>query len=156
MAINPDFNDLLHAFNAAEVRYLVVGAYAVTFHAQPRFTKDLDLWIEASPENAARVHAALMSFGAPVADLSREDFANPEMVYQIGVAPNRIDILMGVSGIAFHEAWPNRVASVYGDCPIHLISREDLIRNKRASGRPQDLMDLRALDADEGSSGSAP
>jgi len=147
--INPDFRDLLHAFNAAEVRYLVVGAYAVTFHAQPRFTKDLDLWVEPSSENAPRVLAALKTFGAPVADLSLEDFANPDLVYQIGVAPNRIDVLMGVSGIEFEDAWPNRVPSNYGDCPIHVISRDDLIRNKRASNRPQDLLDLQALGADE-------
>ncbi len=148
--INPDFNDLLRAFNAAEVRYLVVGAYAVTFHAQPRFTKALDLWIEASPENAARVHAALTSFGAPIGDLTLDDLANAEMVYQIGVAPNRIDILMGVSGLEFREAWPRRVDSSYGDCSIHVISKRDLIRNKRAAGRPQDLIDLRALDDEDG------
>lgn len=147
--INPDFSDLLRAFNAAEVRYLVVGAYAVTFHAQPRFTKDLDLWVEASSENAVRVHAALASFGAPIGDLTLEDLANAEMVYQIGVAPNRIDILMGVSGLKFREAWPRRVGSNYGDCPIQMISKTDLIRNKRAAGRPQDLIDLRAL-GDEG------
>ena len=147
--INPDFEDLLLAFNAAEVRYLVVGAYAVTFHAQPRFTKDLDIWVEASPENAANVHRALAAFGAPVSDVTLEDLASQEMVYQIGVAPNRIDILMGISGIEFREAWPNRVESEYGDCPIHLISRQDLIRNKRAAGRPQDLIDLRALGEDD-------
>ncbi|MCP5071049.1 MAG: hypothetical protein GY946_31180 [bacterium] len=146
--INPDFKDLLLAFNAAEVRYLVVGAYAVTFHAQPRFTKDLDLWVEASPENAARVHKALTAFGAPIGELTVDDLANPEMVYQIGVAPNRIDVLMGVSGLGFSEAWPERVDSTYGDCPIHVISRQDLIRNKRAAGRPQDLIDLRALGED--------
>jgi hypothetical protein len=148
--INPDFNDLLLAFNAAEVRYLVVGAYAVTFHAQPRFTKDLDLWVEASPENAAKVHAALTAFGAPLAEVTLDDLANEDMVYQIGVAPNRIDILMGVSGLGFSEAWPQRVASTYGACPIHVISRQDLIRNKRAAGRPQDLIDLRALGEEMG------
>jgi hypothetical protein len=147
--INPDFRDLLHAFNAAEVRYLVVGAYAVTFHAQPRFTKDLDLWVEPSSDNAPRVLAALKTFGAPVANLSLDDLVNPALVYQIGVAPNRIDVLMGVSGIEFEDAWPNRVPSNYGDCPIHVISRDDLIRNKRASNRPQDLLDLQALGADE-------
>ncbi len=146
--INPDFRDLLLAFNAAKVRYLVVGAYAVTFHAQPRFTKDLDIWVEASAENAARVHRALTSFGAPVSEVTVEDLANQEMVYQIGVPPNRIDILMGVTGLEFHESWPERVESQYGDCPIHVISRHDLIRNKRATGRPQDLIDLRTLGED--------
>ncbi len=148
--INPDFNDLLLAFNAAEVRYLVVGAYAVTFHAQPRFTKDLDLWVEASPENAAKVHSALTAFGAPLADVTPGELANEDMVYQIGVAPNRINNLMGVSGLGFSEAWPQRVESTYGECPIHVISRQDLIRNKRAAGRPQDLIDLRALGEDVG------
>ncbi len=149
MAINPDFKDLLAAFNDADVRYLVVGAYAVTFHARPRFTKDLDIWVEATPENAARVMAALRSFGAPVDDLTIEDLSNEQMVYQMGIAPNRIDVLMGVTGVQFVAAWERRESFAYGDCPVHVISKRDLIASKRAAGRPQDLLDLKALEPDE-------
>lgn len=145
MATNPDFTDLLLAFNAAEVRYLVVGGYAVAFHARPRFTKDLDVWVDPSPENARRTWEALRRFGAPLSGVTVQDLANPEMVYQIGIPPNRVDILMGVTGLAFPDAWEHRVAGTYGDCPLHVLGRHDLIRNKRATGRPQDLLDLQVL-----------
>jgi hypothetical protein len=150
MAANPDFRDLFAALNAAEARYLVVGAYAVTFHARPRFTKDLDVWVEPSPENAARVHAALTRFGAPMASVTEADFTNPAMVFQIGVAPNRIDILMGIEGVEFGPAWSRRVETTYGGSAIHVISRADLIANKRRLGRPHDKEDLRALEDDSG------
>jgi hypothetical protein len=144
--MNPDFRDLFAAFNAAEVRYLVVGAHAVMHYARPRFTKDLDVWVDPARENAPRTHAALQAFGAPLDRVTSADFSDPEAVFQIGVAPNRIDVLMGVTGLTFPEAWSRRVPSTYGDIAIHLLAREDLIRNKRATGRPQDLEDLRALD----------
>lgn len=146
MAVNPDFKDLFLAFNAGRVRYLVVGAHAVSFHARPRFTKDLDIWVDPDPANAERVYAALRVFGAPLTDLSTLDLSNPEMVYQIGVIPNRIDVRMGIEGVSFHDVWPRRQESSYGDCPIFVIGRKDLIRNKRSVGRPQDLEDLRALE----------
>jgi len=146
MAVNPDFRDLFLAFNAARARYLVVGAHAVSFHARPRFTKDLDIWVDPAPANAERVHAALQEFGASLRDLTLADLANPEMVYQIGVAPNRIDILMGLQGLSFDSAWSRRIETVYGDCPVFVIDRADLIRNKRAVGRPRDLEDVRALE----------
>ena len=146
MAVNPDFRDLFASFNAAEVRYLVVGAYAVTFHSRPRFTKDLDIWGEPRPDNAVRTYAALKAFGAPLADVTPEDFANEEQVFQIGVEPNRIDILMGIAAVDFAGAWERRVAGRYGDCPIQLISRQDLIANKKAVGRRQDLADAAWLE----------
>jgi len=145
MAVNPDFKDLFAAFNAAEVRYLVVGAYAVTFHARPRFTKDLDVWVDPEPQNAARVYQALTAFGAPLEGVSESDFADPDLVFQIGVAPNRIDVVMGIEGVEFPDAWPRRVETRYGPCAVHVISRQDLIANKRAVGRPRDQEDLRAL-----------
>ncbi|MHC4548174.1 MAG: nucleotidyltransferase [Planctomycetota bacterium] len=148
MGVNPDFKDLFAAFNAAEVRYLVVGAYAVTFHARPRFTKDLDVWVDPDPGNAARVFEALSAFGAPMGEVSESDFSAPDMVFQIGVAPNRIDIVMAIEGVAFPDAWERRVETRYGDCPMHVISREDLIVNKRILGRPRDREDLRALEGD--------
>lgn len=149
MAVNPDFEDLFAAFNAAEVRYLVVGAYAVTFHARPRFTRDLDVWVDPDPKNAARVYRALSAFGAPLEGVSESDFADADLVFQIGVAPNCIDVVMGIEAVVFPDAWPRRVEAHYGPCPIHVISRQDLIANKRAVGRPRDQEDLRALEGGE-------
>jgi hypothetical protein len=124
--MNPDFVDLLRAFNAAEVRYLVVGGYAVTFHARPRFTKDLDPGVDPAPEYARRVREALRAFGAPLAEVSLADFSDPEMVFQIGVPPNGIDIRMGISGVGFSPAWERRMEGSYADCPIHVLGLEDL------------------------------
>lgn len=144
--VNPDFSDLFAAFNAAGVRYLVVGAHAVAFFAEPRFTKDLDLWVEASPANADRILAALRAFGAPLHQVSASDFAIPGITYQIGVAPNRIDIATQIDGVTFDEAWPHRVTSRFGEHDVCLIGRDELVRNKRAAGRPQDLLDLSLLE----------
>jgi hypothetical protein len=145
--VNPDFRDLFAALNAAEARYLLVGGYAVAFHAQPRFTKDLDVWTEPTPENATRVLAALRAFGAPIGDLSVEDLARPGIVFQMGVPPNRIDIVTAIDGVSFADAWPGCNATTYGDQPVPVIGKADLIRNKRASGRPQDLLDVASLEA---------
>jgi hypothetical protein len=144
--LNRDFSDLFAAFDEAGVEYLVVGAHAVAFHAEPRFTKDLDVWVNPSPANAARVLAALRQFGAPLAGVSEADFAAPGVTLQLGVAPNRIDIATAVDGVAFAEAWPNRIASRYGDEAIWIIGRDDLVANKRAAGRAQDLLDLQTLE----------
>lgn len=146
MPVNPDFSDLFSALNDAEARYLMVGGYAVSFHAEPRFTKDLDVWVEPMPANAAAVHRALSAFGAPMSDLSTADLSKPGMVVQVGVPPNRIDIVTSIDGVAFEQAWAGRVDSVYGDVPIHVIGRGELILNKRACGRPQDLLDADRLD----------
>ncbi len=144
--INRDFRDLFSALNAAEVRYLVVGAYAVTFHSRPRFTKDLDIWIDRDPSNAERTWRALAAFGAPVRELRPADLTRPEVVYQIGIAPNRIDIVTQIEAVEFDRAWERRAQGEYGDCPIQVISRADLIVNKRAVGRPQDLLDVQELE----------
>lgn len=146
MAINPDFRDLFVALNAASCRYLLVGGYALAVYAVPRFTKDLDVWVEASPENAPRILAALEQFGAPVASLSEADFRYAGTVFQIGLPPNRIDIVTSIDGVAFEDAWPSRFGAEYGSVPITVIGREDLIRNKRATGRPQDLVDVALLE----------
>jgi len=143
---NPDFRDLFSALNAAEVRYLIVGAYAVTFHASPRFTKDLDIWIDPDPANARRTWTALAAFGAPVKDLNPAELADPDVVYQIGVPPNRVDILTTLTGVGFAEAWARRVEARYGDCPVAYISKEDLVTNKRRVARPLDLEDVRRLE----------
>jgi hypothetical protein len=132
--------------NGAEVRYLVVGAYAVTFHARPRFTKDLDVWVDPEPANAVRAWKALAAFGAPMGEVRPEDLTKPELVFQIGVVPNRIDILTQIEGVDFGVAWARRAAAEYDGRPIQIISRQDLIANKRAVGRPQDLLDVAELE----------
>ena len=146
MPVNSDFRDLFAALNAAGARYLLVGGYAVAFHAEPRFTKDLDVWTEPEAENARRVLDALRAFGAPLQELSASDLAQPGIVFQIGVPPNRIDVVTSIDGVAFDAAWPDRVETSYGDQPMFVIGRACLIRNKRAAGRPQDLIDVVALE----------
>jgi hypothetical protein len=143
--LNEDFRDLFAAFNAAAAEYLLVGGYAVAFHAEPRFTKDLDVWVRPTPANAQRVLAGLRTFGAPLQDLTAAELAEPGLVYQIGVPPNRIDILTSIDGVSFAEAWPARVVTSYGEQALAVIGREHLILNKRASGRPQDLLDVELL-----------
>jgi len=141
----PDFVDLLRAFAAADVRYLVVGAYALGFHGRPRATGDLDVWVEASPENAARIMRALATFGAPLNDVSEGDFSREGITYQIGLPPLRIDILTQLTGLSFAEAWPDHVKGALGDAQANFIGREAFIRNKRATGRQKDLGDIEGL-----------
>ena len=146
MGTNPDFSDLFSIFNDEAVEYLVAGAHAVMFHTVPRYTKDLDVWVNPTPENAERVYRALKRFGAPLEDVSVEDLQQPDLMYQIGVAPNRIDVMMGIAGVTFEEAWPDRVQSTYGGIAIQVLGRKTLVKAKRASGRPQDLLDADNLE----------
>ena len=141
-AMDCNFKDLLNLFNEHEVRYLVVGAYAVMKHTEPRFTKDLDVWTEATPENARAVFEALREFGAPLSGITAEDFALEGLVYQMGQPPLRIDVLTSIDSVKFADAWPERVDSDFGGVPAPILSRRHLIANKRAVGRPQDLVDL--------------
>ena len=150
MAVNPDFRDLFAALNESGARYLLVGGYAVALHAEPRFTKDLDVWVDATPENALRVFQALAQFGAPMGDIPATDLARPALIFQIGVAPNRIDVITSIDGVTFSEAWEARATTRYGDESIHVIGREHLIQNKRAVGRPQDLLDVALLERARG------
>jgi hypothetical protein len=144
--VNQDFRDLLRAFADADVRFLVIGAYAVAVHAEPRATGDLDLWLEPSPENAARAYAALRRFGAPLHELTEADLASPGVVFQIGLPPRRIDLLTSITGVAFADAWAGRIAIRYGDVPCAVIGRDALIENKRQLGRARDLADLELLE----------
>jgi hypothetical protein len=146
MSLNPDFRDLFAALNVAGAEYLLVGGYALAFHAAPRFTKDLDVWVNPTPENASRVLAALQAFGAPLGELTEADLASPGIVFQMGLPPNRIDLLTVIDGVEFSEAWSARLATVYGDEPLPVIGRAHLLANKRASGRPQDLVDADAIE----------
>ena len=143
--MNQDFVDLLRAFVDADVRFMVVGAYALALHGRPRATGDLDIWIDATPENARRIMQALGAFGAPLAEISEQDFARPGVVYQIGVAPGRIDLLTELSGLTFAEAWADRVHSPFGAIKVDFIGRDSFIRNKRAVGRAKDLGDIDGL-----------
>jgi hypothetical protein len=141
MELNRDFSDLLRAFSNAEVDYLVVGAHALGVHDRPRATKDLDVWIRPTRENATRAWDALAAFGAPVTNLSVDDLTNEDTVFQIGVAPLRIDILTSISGVTFDEAWPNRVEVERDGIPVPFIGVAEFLRNKDASGRDQDRVD---------------
>jgi hypothetical protein len=143
---NSDFSALLAAFNAANVDYLLIGGRAVSFHDQPRYTKDFDLWIRPTPENAERAFSALVQFGAPLDGISADDLIDPESYYAMGIPPNRIDILNAIEGIQFEDAWPGRVQARHGDVPMWVIGLDDLIRNKRAVGRPTDLADVEKLE----------
>ena len=144
--MNRDFKDLLSAFNAQGVEYLVVGAHALAAHGHVRATKDLDVWVRADPANAARVLRALRAFGAPLHDLTEADLARAGLIFQIGVPPLRIDVLTSIDGVAFSEAWPARLASHFDDLPVAVLSRAHLIQNKRAAGRLQDLADVERLE----------
>jgi hypothetical protein len=145
--MSPDFLDLLRALLAADARFMIVGAYAVGVHGRPRATKDLDVWVEASPENAPKVMSALKSFGAPLMGLTQEDLHQPGVGLQIGVEPGRIDILTAISGVRFEDAWPFTVHADFGDdVRCRVIGLNELLQNKRASGRPQDLVDVSALE----------
>lgn len=145
--MSPDFRDLLAEFNAHRVEYLVVGAHALAAHGHVRATKDLDVFVRPSDDNAARVLRALEAFGAPLHDLTAEDLTRPGLVFQIGVPPVRIDVITDIDGVEFSEAWPERLTSRFGDQDVPVLSRAHLIQNKRASGRLQDKADVAALEA---------
>jgi hypothetical protein len=148
--VNPDFIDFLVALLAADARFLVVGAHALAVHGLPRATGDIDVWIDRTPENAARVWRALADFGAPVATLgvTMSDLEAPNMVIQIGLPPRRIDVLTDVTGLQFEDAWASRVVHHIGELAVPFLGREALIRNKRAAGRYKDLGDIEALGED--------
>jgi len=145
MFVNSDFTDLLKLFNANHVRYLIIGGYAMIQYAEPRYTKDLDIWISTDTANAQAIYQALKEFGAPLTGLTETDFMEEGYFYQMGVPPMRVDILMGIPGIEFEDAWEKRVEVDFDGLGITFISREDLITAKRASGRPQDMIDADTL-----------
>lgn len=144
--MNRDFRELLSEFSTHGVEYLVIGAHALAAHGHVRATKDLDVWVRAEPENARRVVEALRSFGAPLSDVTLDDFAKPGITFQIGVDPVRIDIITEVHGVTFAAAWSRRLVSVVDGLRVPVISKDDLIANKRATGRLQDLADIEALE----------
>jgi len=145
MFVNSDFSDLLQLLNDNKVRYLVIGGYAFIQYAEPRLTKDLDLWISTDNKNAAAIFKSLKEFGAPLEDLTELDFSQEGYFYQMGVPPVRVDILMGIPGINFEDAWDRRIEVDFVDLSVFFISKEDLIAAKRVSGRPQDIIDADML-----------
>lgn len=144
--MNRDFAEMLNALSTEGAEVLVVGAYAVAGHGLPRATGDIDLWVRPTRENAARVWKALERFGAPRSRLSPTSFTEPDLVYQIGLPPNRIDILTTIDGVAFADAWSDRVTSTVDGVTFQMISKHHLVANKRATGRPQDLADVARLE----------
>lgn len=144
--MNSDFRDLLSEFNARGVEYLVVGAYALAAHGHVRATGDLDIWVRPDAANAKRVMAALAAFGAPLHDLTEGDLSRTGVVFQIGVAPVRIDVLTGIDGVTFDDAWRERFTARYVDQTVPVLSVGLLIANKRAVGRAQDMADVEWLE----------
>jgi predicted nucleotidyltransferase len=147
MEENPHFTELLQRLNAHQVEFLIVGGYAVMKYTEPRFTKDLDIWIRNTPQNADRVYSALAEFGAPLeADgLTARDFENPDITYQIGRPPLRVDFITRIDGVVFQDAWVRRTAGRMADVDVYFIGPDDLIRNKEASGRTSDAEHLKLL-----------
>ncbi len=147
--MNRDFVDMLSALSEAGAEYLVVGAHALAAHGTPRATGDLDLWVRPSEENASRVWAALIRFGAPLEGLREADFTEQDLVIQIGVPPVRIDLLTSVSGLTFEPVWAERIEVEIDGLTVPVIGRRALIENKRAAGRPKDLADIHDLEREE-------
>jgi hypothetical protein len=145
--LNRDFAEMLKALGAEGVEFLVVGAYAVAGHGIPRATGDIDLWVRPTADNAARLWRALERFGAPRSRVSPESFTQPDVVYQIGLPPNRIDFLTTIDGVAFDDAWAEKVPCVVSGIAFNMISLRHLVANKQATGRPQDLADIARLQA---------
>lgn len=146
MLTSPDFKELLRLMERYNVEYLVVGGYAVMRYAEPRFTKDLDLWISVEGSNPSAVFTTLKEFGAPLAGLAVDDFREEGYFYQMGRPPLRVDIFMSIPGVSFRDAWPRREVVAIDGVPVNFISRADLIASKKAAGRPQDLLDVTNLE----------
>jgi len=144
--MNQDFQDLLHELSAANARFLVVGAYAMAVHGVPRATGDIDVWVEPTAENAAKVWEALKQFGAPLQHITIRDLSQPDVVFQMGPPPRRIDILTQISGVEFEVAWQNRISGMFGEVEAFVIGTDELLQNKRATGRPRDLIDVDMLE----------
>jgi len=145
MLTSPDFRELLSLLEKHKVRYLVVGGYAVMKYTEPRFTKDLDLWISTDEENSKAVYSALKEFGAPLKSLVPADFTQEGYFYQMGNPPFRLDVMMSIPGVTFETAWANREKVQLEGLVIPFISKADLIKAKEAGGRPQDLIDAKEL-----------
>jgi len=146
--LNNDYKDMLRALSGHDVKFMLVGGYAFSAHGHPRGTLDIDFFIEATPENAGALHRALTEFGAPLASLgvSASDFTRENFIYQIGVPPRRIDIINKIDGVEFSDAYPRSVETELDGIKLRVISLEDLLANKKAAGRPKDLVDVATIE----------
>jgi len=145
MLIPSDYKDLLRILNRHKARYLIVGAYAVIYYTEPRYTKDIDIWIEPEIKNARRVYRALKEFGAPLKGIKVTDFTNKNLFYQIGIEPVRVDIIMGIKDLDFDFAWKNRSITTLEGIRVNIIGINELIKSKRKMRRYFDLADIEAL-----------
>jgi hypothetical protein len=146
--LNSDYKDMLQVLLDNDVKFLLVGAYAMGAHGYPRATGDIDIWVEPSAENSARVYRSMIAFGAPLHEIDESTFATPGVVFQIGVAPRRIDIITTISGVQFDDARRQQQIAEIEDLPVPILSINDLIRNKRATGRDKDRLDADRLEKD--------
>ncbi len=146
MKLNPDWREFIELLNAHSVEYLIVGGYAVAFHGHPRYTKDIDVWVWIDPVNADRIVRVLEEFGFGSLGLTTQDFLKPDHIIQLGYPPNRIDLLTTIPGVEFRECYDARVQQTVDGVPVNFIDVENLIRNKRSSGRSQDLADVENLE----------
>jgi len=143
-----DFKEFLKLLNSKEIEYLVIGGYAVGFHGYPRATGDMDVWIAIHENNASKIVEALKQFGFDLPDLKKEIFLTEKKVIRMGIPPMRLEILTSIDGVHFEDCYKNRIVADFGDFKVNFISRDDLLQNKRSSGRPQDLVDVGKLQSD--------
>lgn len=141
-----DFKEFIESLNANKVRYLIVDGYAVAFHGHPRYTKDLDVWIDRTRENAANVAKAIDQFGFGSLDLNEKDFLKPDQIIQLGLPPNRIELFTTLPGVDFERCFPRRAQTKMNGIPVNFIDLDNLKKNKKAVGRKQDLADLENLE----------
>jgi predicted nucleotidyltransferase len=146
MRLSSDLREFLELLNSRGVEYVIVGAHSLAFHGRPRYTGDLDILVRATPENGAKLVELLNEFGFADSGFKESDFTEPEQVIQLGRPPNRVDLLTSISGVATAEAFATKIATRLDDIPVFVLSKEALIQNKRAVGRPQDLADLDTLE----------
>ena len=140
--LNPDFRDILSSLNDAGVDFIIVGAFALASHGRPRATGDIDILLRNSPDNAERIMTALRDFGAPLESISADDFTSHDNVVQLGIEPRRIDLMTHIDGVSFDDAWKNKVAVAIGDLEVFVLSKGDLLANKRAANRDKDSSDI--------------
>ena len=145
MSLSPDLREFIELLNSRGVEYVIVGAHSLAFHGRPRYTGDLDILVRPSPENAEKLATVLTEFGFAESDFKPSDFTEPDQMIQLGRVPNRIDLLTGISGVATGEAFEKKISTELAGLPVFMLSKDLLIQNKRAVGRPQDLADLDAL-----------
>lgn len=150
MILPGEFSEFIESLNSESVRYVLVGGYAVAHHGHPRYTGDIDFFVEPSPENARRIVSAIQRYGLGGLGLCEQDFVQSDRIVQMGVPPRRIDLITGLSGVSFEEAWNSRQEVALGGVQTNVVSREVLVKNKAAAGRPKDQADLDEMSGGQG------